>query len=932
MNKSIAVLLFAVASTNYAVAQETNSFQGKVFDAETNEGLGGVNVVVKGTVWGTITDEKGVFQIKVNNKLPIMLGFSFIGYKTQEIQIQSPSDAIEIKLVPGSILTEEVVITASRVEESIMKSPVAIEKLDLRAIKATAASNFFDAMESVKGLQMTTLSMGFKVPNSRGFMNTTNPRFLQMVDGADTQAPGLGVSIANTVGPTELDIESIEITPGASSALYGLNALNGISNFITKSPFTHTGLSVYQKFGVNHINDNEYGVQPYSETAIRYAKSFNNRFAFKINAGFMKGTDWVANNYTDLNPNGNSSTGLFGNDNPAQDPVNSYGNESGYRRTLKLGDGKSYQVVRTGYAEKYLVNKNYEVKNPKLDASLFYKINQNMELSYTYRVGLSTAVYQRGNRVRLDDYQIEHHKVELKGTNYFFRTYLTAENTTKSYNLGPAGAAMDKAFKDDNTWFNDYTKQYNADISSGISAAENHHLARAYADDGRFTPGTAAFDSKLKELSTVNNWDLGDQLILQNKLVHAEGQYDFTNKIKVVDVLVGGDARDIIIKPDGNSFINPNKDDPFGIMHYTKAGGFVQVSKKFLDNNLKVSASVRVDKAKYFDPKVNPRIAAVYTLNENHNFRFSVQNGYRFPTIFEGFSAVNNGGIIRYGGIDILTKDQRLFENSYVRTTVDAFQKAILNDINNNGKTKNQAILDNQGLLVQNTYTYLKPEEITAFDIGYKGSLDNNRLFVDADVYYNIYNNFIDQIEISKPKTGQVGEISSSGIDSTIFQMNDKTQYTTYRMWTNAKSAYYNYGASLGASYNFYRKYSIAGNVSYAKLDKISRKDNGLETPFNTPNFITNLSLSNREIVKNVGFNISWHWQNSFDWKSQLANGTVAAYHTVDAQVTYKVPSAFSTIKIGGTNIFNTRYYQYVGGPTLGSFYYVAVTLDGLLK
>src|SRR5882672_3611244 len=233
MNKIITLSFFVIGFAYHAAAQETNSLQGRVFDAETSEGIAGVNVVVKGTVWGTITNEQGVFQIKVNSKLPIKLGFSFIGYKTQEIQVQNPSDAIEIKLIPGTILTEEVVITASRVEESIMKSPVAIEKLDLRAIKATAASNFFDAMESVKGLQMTTLSMGFKVPNSRGFMNTTNPRFLQMVDGADTQAPGLGVSIANTVGPTELDVESIEITPGASSALYGLNALNGISNVLT---------------------------------------------------------------------------------------------------------------------------------------------------------------------------------------------------------------------------------------------------------------------------------------------------------------------------------------------------------------------------------------------------------------------------------------------------------------------------------------------------------------------------------------------------------------------------------------------------------------------------------------------------------------------------------------------------------------------------
>src|SRR6185369_6262576 len=125
----------------------------------------------------------------------------------------------------------------------------------------------------------------------------------------------------------------------------------------------------------------------------------------------------------DLNPLGNSSTGLLGADNPAQDPINSYGNESSYRKSLKLADGKTYQVARTGYLEKYLVNNNYGISNPKLDVALFYKISQKSELSYTYRIGESESIFQRGNRIRLNGYQIQQHRVELKGVNYFLRSY-----------------------------------------------------------------------------------------------------------------------------------------------------------------------------------------------------------------------------------------------------------------------------------------------------------------------------------------------------------------------------------------------------------------------------------------------------------------------------------------------------------------------------
>lgn len=924
-------LLFLFLSTSVALAAPDFKIYGVVKDAKTSEPVPGANITVKGTVAGTITNLKGEFELILKGNLPITIGVSFIGYRTQEISIEKEGQVPDVLLVESAQLTEEVVVTASRVEESVMTSPVAIEKLDARALKESASVNFFDAMESLKGLQFTTLSLGFKVPNTRGFTNTTNPRFLQMVDGADTQAPGLGVSIANTVGPTDLDVESIEVTPGASSALYGLNALNGISNVITKSPFTYQGLSIYQKTGVNHVNDNDFSPTAFTETAIRYAKAFNNKFAFKINVGYLKGTDWVANDQRDLNPLGNSSTGLLGDNNPAKDPINSYGNESSYRKNVTLADGKIYQVARTGYLEKDLVNHNYGISNPKLDVALHYKVSQKAELSYAYRLGQSQSIFQRGNRIRLDGYQIEQHRVELKGVNYFIRSYLTVENTTSSYNLGPAGAAMDKAFKSDTDWYNDYKTGFKNAFQQGLSAAASHQSARTFADNGRYQPGTDAFNAKLEQLIHVNNWDKGAQLILQNKLLHVEGQYDFAGKIRFADILVGADARNYFILPDGNSFINPDKDHPYDQLNYYKFGGFVQATKKTLDNKLKIVGSVRVDKTEYFDPKINPRLAFVYTLAEKHNIRLSVQNGYRFPTLFEGFSAVNNGGVYRYGGIDILTKNLRLFENSYVRSTVDNFQKAILNDVNNKGKSQSQAILDNQGLLKQNTYTYLKPEEITSFDIGYKGSLLDNKLFVEVDAYYNIYNNFIDQIEISVPSKGQVGQVTN-GIDSTIFQVADKSKYTTYRMWTNAKSTYFNYGATAGAHYNFYKSYTFGGNVSYATLQKIDAKDVGLETPFNTPDYIVNLSFGNREVVRNVGFTVSWRWQDAFVWKSQLANGTVLAYQTVDAQVTYKIPQIYSSIKIGGSNIFNTRYTQYTAGPAIGAFYYVTVTVDGLLR
>src|SRR5690348_10678086 len=234
-----------------------------------------------------------------------------------------------------------IVVSASRRREKILQAPVSIEKMDLNFIRQSAQPSFFDAIENIKGIQLITPSLGFKVINARGFTNTTNVRFVQMVDGMDIQAPHIGAPIANTLGPNDLDIYNVEIIPGSSSAIYGMNAINGTADFVTKSPFLFQGLDIQQRTGVNHFNDSNANASFFSEAAIRWAKSYHNRFAFKINAAFTFGTDWYADSRQDLNPGANASTGLTGPDNPGKDQVNIYGDESPNRRTLTL-NGKQY--------------------------------------------------------------------------------------------------------------------------------------------------------------------------------------------------------------------------------------------------------------------------------------------------------------------------------------------------------------------------------------------------------------------------------------------------------------------------------------------------------------------------------------------------------------------------------------------------------------
>jgi outer membrane receptor protein involved in Fe transport len=153
-------------------------------------------------------------------------------------------------------LLQQVVVSASRISEKLLYSPVSIRKVNDVYFRSSPAPTFFDALENIQGVQMITPSLGFKVINARGFANTTNVRFSQLSDGMDMQSPHIGGPIGNALGPSDLDIDNVEIIPGVASALYGMNTINGMASFTTKNPFSSEGFAVQQKTGITHLVEN----------------------------------------------------------------------------------------------------------------------------------------------------------------------------------------------------------------------------------------------------------------------------------------------------------------------------------------------------------------------------------------------------------------------------------------------------------------------------------------------------------------------------------------------------------------------------------------------------------------------------------------------------------------------------------------------------
>ncbi|MCL8536221.1 TonB-dependent receptor [Chryseobacterium gallinarum] len=946
IQKKIYFVLFTFLLTGLTQAQQLIEVTGTIKNTDSHKGIAGAQIKAENTEDMATTDPEGNFNLRTRVKIPFRIVIEKEGFTTRTFEILSLSNKIAIELNPQNTIINEVVISASRVPEKVLRSPVAIEKIDIKTIRESPAASFYETLENVKGLQLLTSSLTLKVPNSRGFNSPNNFRFMQLVDGVDVQSATLGVPLGNAIGPTELDIQSMEITPGAASALYGMNAVNGLASLQTKDPFTSEGISLYLKGGVNHVDHISHTTAPLGESAIRIAKVLNKNWAVKVNASYLNGVDWISDNHTDQNPNSfiTANPQFAFTNNPAEDLWNKYGDERNNRTTVKVnynGKPTTFNVSRTGYYEKDLVSP--EVKNIKFDAGLYYRFGDQWKASYVYRYGLLDGTFQRGNKIRLQNATVQNHKVELTGKELTFRAYMSIENTGDSYNLKPLADNLDLTNLSNTNWKNIFQNTLQDRLNAGVTLNDAMILARQAADKNRVFPGTAAFEQLKNTIIGINNWDSanagivgapatgGAKLEQRSHFYQGEMTYDFTRLVKVFSLLAGADYRLYSITPDGNNFVDftrpvnerniPLADGTFGKnVIYQKYGAFIQLTKLFFEDQLKINFALRTDRNPEFETKLNPRVSIVYSPVKQHNFRVSFQNGYRFPSLFEALSFVNNGNVRRVGGLEKANEGLGYLENSYTLASIDQFTSAVNKEADAGGN-QNQAALKNRNLLVAANLQKLQPEKVNSFEVGYKSSLFNGKLVIDWDFYYNMYEGFLGQVEVAVPKNGKIGS------DNAVLDMLDRSKQDRYRVYTNSTSVYKSLGTSLGVRYNVVKNYNINANVSYNDLVSSNTSDLFI-TAFNTPKWAVNVSIGNREIVKNIGFTLAARWQNKFQWESPLASGEIPAYYTIDAQATWRIPEINANVKIGATNLLNRRYFQYAAGPEIGGLYYLAVTYD----
>ena len=937
--KFASIVLFMMCSMA-SIAQTT--IRGRVVDGESGEPVFSANVIVEGTTTGVTTDFDGQFLLQVGG-FPVSLQVSFIGYAVARLNVQSASESVAVRLQPDQILIDAAEVIGERISEKQKQAPLTVESMDVLAIKEAPSGSFYEGLGNLKGVDVTSASLGFKIINTRGFNSTSPVRSLQLIDGIDNQSPGLNFSLGNFLGASDLDVKSVDIVAGASSAFYGPGAFNGVVSMETKSPFQFPGVNASFKIGERSLN----------EMAFRYADYTTNSegdpvLGVKVNAFRFSAYDWEATNY---NPVDGSQVDAS---NPGRfDAVNIYGDE--YKPVYDYsGDGSSNarglgNFFRTGYREKDLVD--YNTENLKVSTAVHWRLKpeqtyESPELIYGFNSGFGTTVYQGDNRFSLRDIEFYQHKLELrKPGKWFVRAYRTSEDAGNSYDPYATALKLQETTRNDYQYSKVYYKYWVDSIAPGIADTypdgvlewvdgvptytwDPDEIAAWYDDNsgnmsvwhsqveqwtnagyaglndvaehpvGYLEPGSPEFKAAFDQLVSAKNneGEGGTRFFDQSSLKHVHGEYIFKPR-GLEEIRVGGNFRRYTPYSDGTIF----SDTTEKIVNQ-EMGFYSGIQKRFMEDRMIVTGTVRADKNQNFDWVVSPAASLVFSPREKDYLRMSFSSALRNPTLADQYLFLDVGPATLVGNLN--GADSLITIASFI-------------DFRNSADASAGQYGLNRDTLVYFDIAPIRPEQVRTFEVGYRTTL-GEKVYVDGSYYFSIYEQFIGY---------------NIGLDA-LFIGNEQSPRAVdvYRYAANSLSKVQTQGAAIGLNYYIDNHFMVAGNYSWNELVKTD-EDDPIIPAFNTPKHKYNLSVSARDLKLNGdmtwGFSANYKWVEGFIFEgSPQFTGTVPTFNLLDAQVNAVIPSLNTTIKLGGSNVLNNLHIEAYGGPYVGRMLYASLIYD----
>jgi iron complex outermembrane receptor protein len=931
MNKTL--LLLALLCTNTLFAQ----LSGTVVDPRGEPVIGASVVLLNQstpTNIGTVTDFDGNWSINIygKNAENAVVRIQSMGFQAQDYKTSKPSGN-RITLEPDQNVLKEVSVVQQRLSAQQEKSALTVESMDALAIKESPSVSFYDHLGTLKGVDLTSASIGFKIINTRGFNSTSPVRSLQLIDGVDNQSPGLNFSLGNFLGAPDLDIVTVDVIAGASTAFYGPSAFNGVISMQTKDPFQFTGLSASLKAGERNL----------TEFSMRWAAKVNEKFAYKINVFALKADDWEANNMdpTDISRDDATNPGGY-------DAVNRYGDEDWWDDG---GDSKTFpglgRFYRPGIEEKHLVD--YDTENIKLTTALHYKIKEDLTAIYAVNFGSGTTVYQGDNRYSLKDILFLQNRVELqKKDKWFWRAYSTHEDAGNSYDAYFTALRMQDSVVSNQSYNLYYTglwnifnkpkvrampgapanslpmSQYqsimdsliasNPDFFNQLHEDNRSNVSIATASDAlgavtieelesfanQLIPGTSEFNSLKNHITSTLFTEGGSRFYDKSALYHTQGERTFTYDNGAV-FRIGGNFRLYTPKSAGTIF----SDTAGTVITNREAGLYGGWEQSFIDERLKLSATGRVDKNQNFRALVSPAVSSVYKATENQTFRLSFSSAIRNPTLADQYLNYNVGRAVLLGNLDGF--------DSLV--TIDNIADYL-------GKPANERLSHDFGYF---NVDAIRPEKVKTAEAGYRATI-GSRVFVDANYYYSLYDDFI-------------GYIIGAEIEEGTTAIDRLKSLQVYRVAANANEQVTTQGFSIGMNTFLGNYQTLTGNYSWNKLT--SAVSDPIVPAFNTPEHKFNLGWNirnypwNQDDSKLIGAGVNYKWVQGFVFEgSPQFTGSIPSYGLCDAQVSLTRIKDNSnkkrtiTYKIGASNVLNNKVYQVFGGPLVGRLAYLSIQIN----
>ena len=967
LNSKCLFVAMAATITISASAQNSTTVSGSVKNAKSKELVSAVSVTVKGSSVGTFTDDKGTFRFSSIKNYPVTLVFSSVGFANKEVTVNAANAGLEVSLEPSFTLGNEVVVSASRVPERILESPVSIERVSTATIRNTAATNYYDILTNLKGVDVVAASLTFKSVGTRGFNSSGNTRLNQLIDGMDNQAPGLNFSVGSVIGLSELDVDNMELLPGASSALYGPGGMNGTVLINSKNPFKYQGLSFQIKQGINHVDAAQRPTSAYNDWAIRWAKKVTDKFAYKITAENMTAQDWLANQSNNYSrgtgtPNGVTIPGWRDID-PNYDGVNFYGDETSqslgsianaviaasgvpasavgffnaflartptanlaaYNAALTAGglgalvtSGMSpifygaargmfgnQMVSRTGYAESDVLDPT--TSNFKLTGSLNYMLTDKVEASFSANFGTGNTVYTGSDRYSLRDLRMAQFKFELKHKNWYVRAYATHENSGSSFNGTIATRTFNEAWKPSASWYPQYMVAYVTAMQQGAPQYMSHMAARTFADQGRPT----GFIGNHPLFQSIVRTPIGKKVAGMNGL--EGGQFMDKSRLNVVDAQYNL-TEALGLAKTGTDFL---------VGFNTKQYQLNSEGTIFADTlgaiNINEFGAYGQLSQKLFKDIVKVTISGRYDKNTNFAGRFTPRASaviklkqdhnirLSYQTAYRFPTTQNQWINLLVGGGTRLMGGLPQLRDYYNFSGNPGFTLASVQAFGASA----MAGAPNPALLKAQNFGEFKPESSTSFEVGYKG-LFGKMLLIDAYAYNSRYQNFISGVTVLQSR----GSYNPMNL---LFE----SSRIAYSISANAPGEVTVKGWGASADFLLPKNFTIGANL-YS--DVIGDLPAGFVSYFNTSKYRTNITFANSGFGTNnrYGFNLVYRNVSDFFYEGTFGTGQMPGYKTLDGQVSYKFPAIKSVVKVGGTNLLNKYYRTGWGNPSIGGLYYVS--------